>query len=101
MTLKALLGVLLLLGLSPITLAQDKIRLAIPTCPPFYTTGGQGLASEIIRAAYEQSGLTVEFVNTPIKRGVRMLENGEIDGFGAANLAGQQINSSKLTLAPL
>ncbi|MEH6471568.1 MAG: transporter substrate-binding domain-containing protein [Halopseudomonas sp.] len=92
---------LCLLSLLAKAKADAVVELAAPLYPPVYSAGGQGLASDILRAAFDEVGVEARIQTVPIKRGVRMLEAGQIDGFGAASLVAAEIGDRRISRLPI
>jgi polar amino acid transport system substrate-binding protein len=48
--------------------------------PPFADQFGKGISHTLLKAAYGQVGIKVEYVVVPYSRGLRMAEKGNVDG---------------------
>lgn len=48
--------------------------------PPFADQFGKGISHALLKAAYGQVGIKVEYVVVPYSRGLRMAEKGNVDG---------------------
>ena len=69
--------------------ANNKVTLAVENSwPPYSDEFGNGLSKDIIKKAYQQVGVTVEFVVVPYARALHMVEHGLVDG--AFNVTRQQ-----------
>jgi polar amino acid transport system substrate-binding protein len=59
----------------------DTIELAgEDSWPPFTLSSGEGISKNIIKAAYAESGKTVNFSISPYIRVLKLTEDGEVDG---------------------
>lgn len=81
----AVLAVLVVLAVAPGVLAEGNtvLRVSFNELPPWKVLGPEGEPSgidiEFVNMLAARMGLTVEYVHYPFKRGLNMMENGEID----------------------
>lgn len=80
------LPLLCLLSFSPALYAQKSIHLSTTQYPPFYGKDlpGDGVVTEVILAAFAQSGYRVEISFYPFSRALLMAQTCKVDGLFAA-----------------
>ncbi|MEH6823549.1 MAG: transporter substrate-binding domain-containing protein [Motiliproteus sp.] len=99
---KTLLPLMMALSLSSqLALGQSTVVIAIHDYAPYYNAKGQGLACDILRAAYESVGTEVRFVSFPARRAVVQLLYQQVDAFAAGNLLTHGPDRNLLNWVPL
>lgn len=76
-----------LLAFTPIAPAESPIAeprtvtIAFHDYIPYYDVNGEGMVTDIYRAAFHTQDINVEMKLFPIRRGIRMMFNHEVDAF--------------------
>lgn len=68
------------------TQGNEPVVIAVADYHPYNDKEGNGLASDLYRAAFNEVGLPVTIITTPIRRGVTMLLNQQVDALSSGNL---------------
>jgi len=72
---------LLLLGMQVSDASPETVYLAAENSwPPFAKEDGSGISKSIVQKAYAAVGRNVEFVVVPYARGLKMAQQGQVDG---------------------
>ncbi len=90
----------LLLFASMLSNSAVPITIAVSNYHPYNNEQGQGLVSDLYRAAFAEVDQPITIITTPIRRGVSMLLNGQIDALSSGNMFAQGAQRELITWTP-
>lgn len=89
-----------LLFASTLSNSAVPITIAVSNYHPYNNEQGQGLVTDLYRAAFAEVDQPITIITTPIRRGVSMLLNGQIDALSSGNMFAQGAQKELITWTP-